>query len=273
MVDHDFERDPALLGIVEVAADAQAVPVVAEVAALDRDADRLGPEGTQALAAPTADARIDEAVAARGPQLPAERAAGRIVLRIEAGLPAGIAAAQVVPARVAAQIMKAGIDPAAECAHVLGVRRICSLSVEPAEVKDGLGDRGLKLAGGVVDPIAAIAEARAPGVQMGEGRHHPARPRPAHPLAGRDEADLADLVAPARIGQALDLGQRLPFAGVVGQALEQLNRREAGRQDAVRGRPADPPLRRLFDHVQARPGLRSRRRGRHRDGRARPRDR
>ena len=38
-------------GVVEVAADPRAVPVVLQVPALDRDADRLGPEGAEALAA------------------------------------------------------------------------------------------------------------------------------------------------------------------------------------------------------------------------------
>ena len=79
----------------------------------------------------------------------AERLARGVVVRVEAGGEAR--------ASVAAQIVEAGIDPAAQHAHVLGVRRIGGRGVEAAEVEHGLGDRGRELARGVVDAVAAVA--------------------------------------------------------------------------------------------------------------------
>ena len=106
--------------------------------------------------------------------------------------------------------------------------------------------------GGVVDAEAAVAEARAPWIEVGERRHHVARAGPIHPLIGRHQGDVADLIADPWVGELLKGHQRVPDRSVGGQPLEQIDRRIAGRDHAPGLRPIDSACR----HVSAprRPG-------------------
>ena len=73
--------------------------MVLQMAPLDRQPDRFGAEGADALPAGAAHARVDDAVTALRPQRAAEGAAGRVAVRIEQRRPSLIVAAKVVEDR------------------------------------------------------------------------------------------------------------------------------------------------------------------------------
>ena len=103
----------------------------------------------------------------------------------------------------------------------------------------GFGDGGVALAGAVEHAVAAVADAAALRVEVGEGRHDAGAAGAEQPLAGRDQADLADFVAQAVVGHGLQRIEGVEVLGA-GDALEQADGGKAAGDDAVGRAPSQP---------------------------------
>src|SRR5579859_43564 len=110
---------------------------------------------------------------------------------------------------------------------------------------DGLHERGLKLATGVVEAIGAVGEAAGPGID--ERGHDVAGARSADPFFNRDEVNLAPALAGPLIGAHLEFAERFPLGGGR-NPLEQVDWWEPARYDPVGVVP--------FDERRFREGLR-----------------
>ena len=184
-------------------------------------------EDRHALTALAAHAVVDDPVRARLP--PAAR-----------GLLAGGVAVGVVQAGpAAADVVEAALDVGQVAAHLQRRGRLARVTQEIAAVEYGFGDRGLALAGGVVHAPGAVREARAAGAGVGEGGHDRGGAGAADAALGRHQRQFAQLLAQARVGQALQLEQRVQVPGR-GDAVEQAHRREAAGDDAPAWCPRHP---------------------------------
>jgi hypothetical protein len=101
-----------------------------------------------------------------------------------------------------------------------------------------LGDRGRPLPAGVEDAIAAVGEAAAVGIEVGEGSHDGAGTRTEDPVVCRYQFDGADLVAHAVVGHRLQRIKGLEISRVR-DPIEEEHARIAGRHDPERRVPAD----------------------------------
>src|SRR5690606_17357021 len=89
-----------------------------------------------------------------------------------------------------------------------------------------------------------------------ERRHHVAGTGAAHPLVGRNEPDVTDLVAQPVIRHRLERDHRVQVVRIR-DALEQVDRREPARDRTITRTPADPTHRDLLHGRLRRPGRRA----------------
>ena len=124
-----------------------------------------------------------------------------------------------------------GVEP-----HLQSHGRLAGGVHEQGGVVAGFSDGGVLPAGAIEHAVAAVTEAAALRVEMGEGRHDAGAAGAEQPLAGRDQADLADFVADAVVGHGFQRIQRVEVLRA-GHALEQADRGKAAGDDAVGGAP------------------------------------
>lgn len=208
------------------------VPVIFQVSGVQAVFDDAGAQGGQAFAAGVAHRRVDDAERACGPQAAAD---GLGVAVVVGGDDAGIALAGF------AQVGRFafgfdGVEP-----HLQSHRRLGGGGHEAGGVVAGFGDGGVALAGAVEDAVAAVAEAAALRVGVGEGGHDAGAAGAEQALFGRDEADLADFVAQAVVGHGLQRIQRVEVFGA-GDALEQADGGKAAGDDPVGRAPLQPRI-------------------------------
>src|SRR5690606_8422423 len=128
--------------------------------------DDVRPEDADAAAASPAHASPGEPVAAGGAKPASLRLRGGVVVRVEH-------AGNVV------DIVEVAVDAADQHTKVRRPARLLIGSEhEPLMVMDGLGERDLLAVAGIIDPVAAVAEASRPERRaVHEGRHDEAGAR------------------------------------------------------------------------------------------------
>ncbi len=134
-----------------------------------------------------------------------------------------------------AQIVQLTRDIREITAHLEFHRWLTGGAQKIPAMESGLGNRGIEGFRGVVRAVVSVGEAGSLRCQVRERRHHHRGVRAAHPIRHRYQREFADFIADARIRHRFELVERLPV-GRIRHTLEQMNRGEAARDDALAGR-------------------------------------